>query len=991
MRSSLQSLWRANLLLYLGLFLHCGEARVNTEAPSGPLYRVVGTPLYISCNVSGFSNADMKKQFEYTVVKPGSRRTENIISSRDPGFGYASYLRRIERKEISLTHISANLVLFEIPSLMKSDEGEYECTVINADTNYDGAYSAKTSVKVIDNSLSVSSPAPTSQSYNEGDAFTSTCQASSNTIQHTHLSFAWYLHRDGEENAQPIISLDRYFTLSPGPGFEERYQAGHISLDKIGEATYKLKMAELQLSDQGRVFCQAQEWIQEPDRSWYSIVQREAEATTLTIKAREVLPDTMSLVVSISMQSGSLQVGQKLSISCKVNTQNSEDGLLSVAWWKGGVELARMGPTGILSVGQEYIARKEELSITRISDKDFNLKLQPVRIEDQGDYKCKAWPQKRGQDGAFIQGAAQDSTHERIDISATESRLSVEMQNEARVNENDALKLTCRVHGYRRQLSVTWQRKSTRTSSSSVFTPVISLSQEGVTAKAAEFESRMIKAWRPAANTFILELDGVTPSDSGDYQCAVSEWENNDMTNSHSQTTSVTVVESSVRVTLTSRENRVTIGENVDLMCRVRNKNVPVTVTWTVQREAIVDNILTVYSDGTISWSGGQSGYQLKVQKSENGDIHYLSINGASKLEAGRYQCIVSQDSHKRPTESNWLAVEVETPASKLSLTSAKMVTTYIDADVQLKCSVSSGASSSSRYAVTWKLEQKGEMKDVVSLDQDATVTFGPEIEPSQRQRISVKHTKGPSFELAIRQAWFSDNGSYICIVKEWLQDPRGGWYQLPPKNETITLIVIESEQKLAVSNKDGKLNVSSSQDFTIPCHITEQSNKKSEFQVTWFRNNTLNEQRPVFTAYRNSTLQDRYGKKDKLRFGHASSNHYSLTVLEPNPEDSGLYFCEVEEWIQSLSHGWRKIATKQSGILTVYVYGKGNSGASTDQGCNLGTWIGILVAFIICSLLVIFLLVLKICRSNVSGGKKSNQSLWTEQHPLNTKPSAED
>ena len=139
---------------------------------------------------------------------------------------------------------------------------------------------------MIDNSLSVSSPVSTPLSYNEGDALTLTCQASSNTIQHTHLSLAWHLHKDGEDDSRPIISLDRDFTLSPGPTFEGRYHAGLIRLDKMGEATYRLQMARLELSDQGRIYCRAQEWIQDPDRSWYSIAQKDAEETTLHVKAR---------------------------------------------------------------------------------------------------------------------------------------------------------------------------------------------------------------------------------------------------------------------------------------------------------------------------------------------------------------------------------------------------------------------------------------------------------------------------------------------------------------------------------------------------------------------------------------------------------------------------------------------------------------------------------------------------------------------------------
>lgn len=65
------------------------------------------------------------------------------------------------------------------------------------------------------------------------------------------------------------------------------------------------------------------------------------------------------------------------------------------------------------------------------------------------------------------------------------------------------------------------------------------------------------------------------------------------------------------------------------------------------------------------------------------------------------------------------------------------------------------------------------------------------------------------------------------------------------------------------------------------------------------------------------------------------------------------------------------------------FVFFAGDVKAVSEPECKSGTWIGILVAVVILSLLVIFLLVLKICK--VSRGKKADQSLWTEQHALNT------
>uniref|UniRef100_A0A669BER0 Ig-like domain-containing protein n=1 Tax=Oreochromis niloticus TaxID=8128 RepID=A0A669BER0_ORENI len=476
--------------------LYSGEARVKTEVQAGPLYRVLGSPLYITCSVSGFRNENTDKHFEFRMTKPSNpNRDIQIISSNDDNFGYSNHLIRVRKNEIALKRLSPNSVRFEIKSLLKADEGEYECTAVNLEGAYDGEYSAKTVVKVIEDSLSVSSSASTPLSLNEGEALTLTCLASSSTSQHTHLSVAWYLHKDGQEDAQPIISLNRDFTLSPGQGFERRYQAGLIRLDKWGEAAYNLQMAEVEPSDQGRIYCQAQEWIQDPDGSWYIIIQKNAEEMTLTVKA-------------------------------------------------------------------------------------------------------------------------------------TENRLSVKMQQAVNVAEGGGLHLSCKVDG-----------------------------------------------------------------------------------------------------------SRVTVGEKLELMCRVRGPHMPVTVTWSVQREAKTpDTILTLSPNGTISWSADQNHYQLRVESRKTEVIYYLLV-----------------------IASNQLAVIVNNP----------------------------GTASCKNNE---NIENAG-IKTIVSLDRNSIVM---ESKVDLGQRISMRRSKGPTFELTIRQARISDNGSYTCKVGEWLQDPRGEWYLLSTVSKSTVLTITE-------------------------------------------------------------------------------------------------------------------------------------------------------------------------------------------------------
>lgn len=129
--------------------------------------------------------------------------------------------------------------------------------------------------------------------------------------------------------------------------------------------------------------------------------------------------------------------------------------------------------------------------------------------------------------------------------------------------------------------------------------------------------------------------------------------------------------------------------------------------------------------------------------------------------------------------------------------------------------------------------------------------------------------------------------------------------------------------KNLSISQEDAELNLIALTDFTVPCQIARQSSVGSEFQVTWFfQKDTEHSQELIFRAGRNSTQQFR--KSDELRFCRPSSKHFTLTLLSVNVENSGLYFCEVEEWVPSLTHGWRYVTVERSGNYNVTVHAKG-------------------------------------------------------------------
>lgn len=120
------------------------------------------------------------------------------------------------------------------------------------------------------------------------------------------------------------------------------------------------------------------------------------------------------------MEPSSLQEGQELSLTCSIDTPNPEEKFFSVTWIYMAMEVARIGPTGILWVGSRLSQREKDgdLRVARVSPTEYRLTLKPVRTQDQGEYTCTVRPQERGQDGTLEQGEAQSSNSVTVTIAA---------------------------------------------------------------------------------------------------------------------------------------------------------------------------------------------------------------------------------------------------------------------------------------------------------------------------------------------------------------------------------------------------------------------------------------------------------------------------------------------------------------------------------------------------------------------------------------------
>lgn len=115
--------------------------------PEGPLYRVTGTAVSISCNVTGYEGP-AQQNFEWFLYRPEAPDTAlGIVSTKDTQFSYAIFKSRVVAGEVQVQRLQGDAVVLKIARLQAQDAGIYECHTPSTDTRYLGSYSGKVELR----------------------------------------------------------------------------------------------------------------------------------------------------------------------------------------------------------------------------------------------------------------------------------------------------------------------------------------------------------------------------------------------------------------------------------------------------------------------------------------------------------------------------------------------------------------------------------------------------------------------------------------------------------------------------------------------------------------------------------------------------------------------------------------------------------------------------------------------------------------------------
>ncbi|XP_053448721.1 immunoglobulin superfamily member 2 [Nycticebus coucang] len=898
--------------------LSTGQRQVTVQ--KGPLFRAEGYPVSIGCNVTGHQGPS-EQHFQWSVYLPAAPTQEvQIISTKDDAFSYASYAQRVRNREIYVERIQGNSVLLHISKLQMKDAGLYECHTPNTDEKYYGSYSAKTNLIVIPDTLSAIMSSQT-LSKEEGDPLELACQASKATAQHTHLSITWYLMQDGgRSQATEIISLSKDFMLIPGPLYAERFTAGDVRLSKLGAMTFRLSIGRLQPLDEGQLFCEATEWIQDPDETWMLITKKQTDQTTLRVQ-----PAVRDFQVNITADS-SFAEGKPLELFCLVVGSGRNPQLQGV-WFFNGSEIAHIDAGGVLDLKDNYKDRASQgqIQVSKLGPKAFSLKIFSVGPEDEGAYRCAVAEVARTQTGSWqvLQRKQSPDSHVQLRKPAARSVVMSTRNKQQAVWEGEALTLLCEVGGAESPLSVSWWHfPQDRTQPEFV----AGMGQDGIAQLGASYSgpsnhgnARLEKVdWA----TFQLEITSTTLADSGTYKCRVSERTRDQARDlSWTQKLSVTVksLESSLQVSLMSRQPKVMLAHTFDLSCVVgagySDLKLPLAVTWQFQPDGaqVFHQLICITQNGSIEWGNSLPQFQRKTKVSQSSFRSQLLIHDATQEETGVYQCKVevygrNSLSTSVPARasaiSHPLRIVITLPESKLEVNSSSQVReASISSNIDIECSILSRSIGNFRLAIIWyfsPISTSVSWLKILEMDQTNVVKYGDEFHTSWRkQKFHTEKVSQDLFQLHILNVEDGDQGRYRCAVEEWLLSTNGTWLKLGGKTSGLTeLKLTPTGSKVCVSKVYWTRNVPEHREVSIPCSLEGPGSLASLYSVTWYWNGGESGRELLVHLHHDGLLE--YGAGGRRRHLHchrASATDFVLQLHQVRMEDAGLYWCRVAEW----------------------------------------------------------------------------------------------
>ncbi|XP_078265381.1 prostaglandin F2 receptor negative regulator-like [Rhinoraja longicauda] len=819
----------ATILLLPAAALLCGLTLGRVvKVPTGPLYRVVKTPVSIPCNVSDYQGPS-EQNFDWFVYRNGGLL--KVISTLEPEFSDAEYKDKVAAGDIWVERLDDSSVELRFKSVKFEDEGKYQCQTPSTDANSNGNYEVSVSLKVIPDKLAVlpvKSSSLTNTNHTEGTPMEMQCFASTSTSStvSTHLSVTWQLTKNGG-GPEDILSFSADDQLLPGSSYTNRYRHGDVRMGLEGNGIFRLVIDHLQLEDSGVYSCVAAEWVKEDGFNWKKLHEKKA-----TIKTIEVQPLAQTLKVSASGGILTLNKGDEIDLVCSVT--GTDDFSVEVGWYFS-TSLPTDTQSSKLLVHMNLAAivnNSDFVTLNRISSSEYRLKVQQVDEADSGYYYCAASVWVPHTNGLKRNAAAKTSDPLHVTVTLLDPTYTIHSSSSKMPDSSgEPVELECEVldlyNADEAKLTVAWYFKPTGSDGvAGESRPIAEMDQDWTLKLNPDYNERAQKGeitfTKPRPHTFKFQMQYASVSDRGEYFCNISAWikqRGNTWMKKQEILSSAVVMfwkteDPGLSVMATEEKRAAVMGTTFEMMCSVSAEHVAVpyySVVVAMNEPAIIGTqgskrLISLTRESVVNleqWDTKDRPEDVVLEKVSHQEFRFR-LYRAQFSDQGSYYCLVQawvQDHNGRWAEavsndSNPIAVAFTTTAPRFNVTlESERPHVHQGETLEMCCIVDLleiPNTTDVLYEVEWYFQGihfNATLSPLVSVDRGSVVTYQ---EDFATRGISVERVSRHGFRLRVHCADRGFAGDYFCKVTPWIKYQTEKWDQIPPEESAHLSVRID-------------------------------------------------------------------------------------------------------------------------------------------------------------------------------------------------------
>ncbi|KAI5942520.1 Prostaglandin F2 receptor negative regulator [Manis javanica] len=384
-------------------------------------------------------------------------------------------------------------------------------------------------------------------------------------------------------------------------------------------------------------------------------------------------------------------------------------------------------------------------------------------------------------------------------------------------------------------------------------------------------------------------------------------------------------------------------------LCRGRVVRVPtLSLVRVVGNELVIPCNVSDYdgpSEQNFDWSFSSSGidfvelastwelgfpaqlYRERLQRGEillrrtANDAVELHIKNVQPSDQGHYKC--STPSTDATVQGNYEdTVQVKVLADALHVAASPQpspgLSLRLAEPFELRCAASTASQLHTHLALLWELRRGPIRRSVLSLTHEGRLRPGPGYEQRYHSGDVRLDTVGSDgYRLSVSSALSSDQGSYRCLVSEWIGE-QGNWQEIQEKAVDVATVVIQPTVLRATVVRNA--SVAEGKELHLTCNITTDRADSVSPEVTWFfsvvPDSTLPGSRVLARLDRDALVHS----SPHIALSHVDARSYHLLVQDVSKENSGYYFCHVALWAPGHNGSWHKVAEAVSAPASVDV-----------------------------------------------------------------------